>query len=119
MTWLANASQHSTTPYLEALYPGRKVSMSQLVHVFTVSQSLLFTEGSPDPELIQYCYRMKQALNKHYRQWRILVTPDQLVIKLQTPDGEIVIDDVLDDPEDWRWVLSNSILIWTPAEVMA
>lgn len=66
--------------------------MSQLVRKFTVSKSLLSSEGVANVAVIQACYRIKSTLSAHYKQWRIAVTSGGIDIKLMASTGDIVLD---------------------------
>lgn len=83
----------------------------QLVHQFTVSKSLLKSEGNVDPGIVKFLYRMKSTLNKEYRQWRIAVTPEEMVLKLQNLEGEIVLNVTLPTYEDWCSVLAYYLAV--------
>jgi len=80
-----------------------------LVRQFTVSKSLLKTEGKIDPAIIGFLYKMRAKLNEEYRQWRIVITPQEMVLKLEDLEGEVVVNDTIPTGEDWGWVLDNCI----------
>lgn len=80
-----------------------------LVRQFTVSKSLLKTEGKIDPAIMGFLHKMRAKLNKEYRQWRIVVTSEEMVLKLENLEGEVVINDTIPTGEDWGWVLDNCI----------
>jgi len=81
----------------------------QLVRLFTVSQSLLLKEGKVDPGIVEFLYDMRSKLNEKYRQWRIVITSEEMVLKLENLEGEVVINDTIPTEEDWGWVLDNCI----------
>ena len=81
----------------------------QLVRQFTVSKSLLKTEGKIDPAIMGFLHKMRAKLNKEYRQWRIVITSEEMVLKLENLEGEVVVNDTIPTEEDWGWVLDNCI----------
>jgi hypothetical protein len=81
----------------------------QLVREFTVSKSLLKTEGKVDPGIVEFLYHMRSKLNEKYRQWRIVISSEEMVLKLENLEGEVVINDTIPTGEDWGWVLDNCI----------
>ena len=80
-----------------------------LVRQFTVSKSLLKTEGKIDPAIMGFLHKMRAKLNKEYHQWRIVITPQEMVLKLENLEGEVVVNDTIPTGEDWGWVLDNCI----------
>ena len=80
-----------------------------LVRQFRVSKSLLKTEGKVDPGIVEFLYHMRTKLNEEYRQWRIVITPQEMVLKLENLEGEVVVNDTIPTGEDWGWVLDNCI----------
>ena len=52
---------------------------------------------------------MRTKLNEEYRQWRIVITPQEMVLKLENLEGEVVVNDTIPTGEDWGWVLDNCI----------
>ena len=80
-----------------------------LVRQFTVSKSLLKTEGKIDPAIMGFLHKMRAKLNKEYHQWRIVITSEEMVLKLENLEGEVVVNDTIPTEEDWGWVLDNCI----------
>ena len=80
-----------------------------LVRQFTVSKSLLKTEGKIDPAIMGFLHKMRAKLIKDYRQWRIVITSEEMVLKLENLEGEVVVNDTIPTGEDWGWVLDNCI----------
>lgn len=83
--------------------------MKHAVQLFTVSKSLLLTKaGTVCEEYVQYCYRVKKELKRSFIQWRIIVTPDRVDIKLQYKTGEIreyVVETHFPEAQDWIEIL--------------
>ena len=85
---------------------GKKgITMKHAVQSFSVSKSLLLTKaGTVCVEYVQYCYRVKKELKRSYIQWRIIVTPDRVDVKLQYKNGvirEYVTETRFPDAADW------------------
>ena len=80
-----------------------------LVRQFTVSKSLLKTEGKIDPAIVGFLHKMRAKLNEEYRQWRIVISSEEMVLKLENLEGEVVVNDTIPTEEDWGWVLDNCI----------
>lgn len=77
---------------------------NKTVQVFTVSQSLLVgVKGFIDPDIFGICHSIRKVLDEHYQQWRIVVTPEQVQVKLQDKGNNVVVDNVLRMGDNNTW----------------
>lgn len=97
--------------------------MKHAVQSFKVSKSLLQdNEGQVCKSTVQFCHEVKKVLNASFRQWRISVTPEQMIVKLMDHKGNVVLDaDYRDEHilRDWETVLAYDAMAWTWIDVSA